>query len=232
MKVPLPALILLLTASIIHPRRLLIPTGGVALILLGFTPNCRVQIGIRFVFPLIVLTYITVAAAIARGWTERTRGSTCRVVPRWLVAALSASLVATAAWVWPHGLSYFNQLWGGLGAGSHLLHDSNFDWGQGVPELRAWNEQHNAGGPLGVWYFGSDPEAARAPLCPARLSWEPVQTDAQMRDKCAAKYLAVSVSVLSNNPAPTPMHAVSLDWVRTHPVVARTTHFVIIQVRE
>jgi hypothetical protein len=81
MKVPLPAIVLLLAALVVHPRRLLIPIGGVALLLLAFTPNCRVQIGIRFMFMLMVLTYITTAAAIARGWTDEGAGG--RVVPRW-----------------------------------------------------------------------------------------------------------------------------------------------------
>jgi hypothetical protein len=232
MKVPLPALVLLLAALVVHPRRLLIPTGGAALLLLAFTPNCRVQIGIRFVFPLMALTYITVAAAIARGWAEREEGTGRAAVPRWFVAGMVAALVGTAGWAWPNGLSYFNQLWGGMPAGSHLLHDSNYDWGQGLPELRAWNAEHNDGREIGVWYYGSDPEVSRAPLFPVRLSWEPVRTLDEMRALCPARYLAVSVAVLSNNPAPTPMHQVSLEWVRAQPVAARTAHFVIIRLRD
>jgi hypothetical protein len=232
MKVPLPALVLLLAALVVHPRRLLIPIGGVALLLFAFTPNCRVQIGIRFMFPLMALAYITTAAALARGWAERSEGTATRAVPRWFVAALVLALVGTAVWVWPHGLSYFNQLWGGAPAGSQLLHDSNYDWGQGVPELRAWNDEHNGGRPLCAWYYGSDPDVDLAPLSRVQLSWEPVRTDDEARARCPSKYLAVSVAVLSSNPALTPMHKESLEWVRTRPVVARTTHFVIIQLRD
>ena len=232
MKVPLPVIVLLLAALVAHPRRFVIPIGGFALLLFAFTPNCRVQIGIRFVFTLMALAYITAAAAIARGWAEQSEGGSGRVVPRWLVAALVAVLAGTAAWVWPHGLSYFNQAWGGMPAGQRLLHDSNYDWGQGVPELRKWNEEHNGGAPLGVWYFGTDPEVDRPPLTWIRLSWIPVRTDDEVRALCPAKYFAVAVAILSNNPAPTPMHAVSLEWARSRPVVARTTHFVIIRLRD
>jgi hypothetical protein len=154
------------------------------------------------------------------------------VVPRWLVAALVAGLAGAATWVWPHGLSYFNQAWGGMPAGRDLLHDSNYDWGQGVPELRKWNEEHNGGAPLGVWYFGSDPEVDRPPLKWIRLSWILVRTDEEARAVCPGKYLAVAVAVLSNNPSPTPMHKVSLEWARSRPVVARTTHFVIVRLRD
>ncbi len=232
MKVPLPALVLLLAALVAHPRRLLIPIAGVALLLLAFTPNCRVQIGIRFVFTLMALAYITTAAAIARGWTEQREGGSARVVPRWLVAALLAALVATAAWVWPHGLSYFNQAWGGPDAGRTLLHDSNYDWGQGLPELRAWNAAHNGGEPLGLWYFGSDPDFLHPPFVWTNLSWIPLQRADDIPAHCPTKYLAVSAAILSNNPAPTPPHKARLEWVRAQTPVARTTHFFIYRLRD
>ncbi|HEY1188140.1 MAG TPA: hypothetical protein VGE74_10810, partial [Gemmata sp.] len=230
MKVPLPAMVLLLAALVAHPRRLLLPTAGVALILLAFTPNCRVQIGIRFVFVLMALTYITVGAAVARGWADPRPGA--RVVPRGLVALVLAALAGTAAWVWPHGLSYFNQVWGGTAAGNVLLHDSNYDWGQGVPELRAWNAEHNNNEPLGLWYFGSDPDAVYPPLVWLNLSRSPLVSAADVPQQCPTKYLAVSVAILSNNPAPTPEHKARLEWVKGRAPVARTTHFFIYRVRD
>lgn len=228
MKVPLPMFVLLLAALVAHPRRLLLPTAGVALLLLAFTPNCRVQIGIRFTFLLVALAYISVAAAVARGWAERDP----RTVPRWLVAALLVATAGASVSVWPHGLSYFNQAWGGPAAGRELLHDSNYDWGQGVPELRAWNDAHNGGEPLSVWYYGSDPDVDRTPLGRVNLSWKPSTTAADVPAHVPTKLLAVNVGLLANNPAPTPMHKVAREWVLTRPVVARTMHFDIVRVRD
>lgn len=232
MKVPLPVIALLLAAAVVHPRRLLLPIGGVALLLFAFTPNCRVQIGIRFVFTLMVLSYITVAAAIANAWTERREGGSVRAVPRWLVAALVAALAGASAWVWPYGLSYFNQAWGGVEAGRDLLHDSNYDWGQGVPELRAWNDAHNDGFWLCVWYFGADPDVYRPPLAMRNLSRLPIRSGDDILAQCPTKYLAVSVAILSNNPAPTPEHKIALEWVKTKTPVARTKYFAIYQLRD
>jgi hypothetical protein len=228
MKVPLPVFVLLLAALVAHPRRLLLPTGGVALLLLAFTPNCRVQIGVRFVFLLMILTYITVAAAIANGWAARDG----RAVPRWLVAALVAAVAGASVWVWPHGLSYFNRAWGGPDAGRNLLHDSNYDWGQGAPELRAWNADHNGNEPLSVWYYGADPEVGRAPLALTNLSWKPVTAAADMPTHVPTKLLAVNSGLLSFKPDATPMHAVARAWVLSRPEVARTRHFVIVRVRD
>jgi hypothetical protein len=232
MKLPLPTVALLLAALVVHPRRLLVPPAGAALILLAFTPNCRVQIGIRFVFPLMVLTYVTASAAIARAWAERAGGESVRAVPRWLVAGLLAALAGTAAWAWPHGLSYFNQAWGGREGGRELLHDSNYDWGQGVPELREWNAAHNAGAPLCLWYYGSDVDAFRPPFAPVNLSWIPLRGEGDVRELCPTRYLAVSASLFSNNPAPTPPHAARLAWLKRQAPSARTTHFVIFRLRD
>jgi hypothetical protein len=113
-----------------------------------------------------------------------------------------------------------------------LLHDSNYDWGQGVPELREWNDAHNGGQPLCVWYFGTDPDVSHPPLQALPLSWHPIRNGDEARTQCPSKYLAVAAAVLSNNPAPTPMHKVSLDWVRARPVVARTRYFTIIRAHD
>ena len=61
--------------------------------------------------------------------------------------------------VWPHGLCYANELWGGSRNSYRLVSDSNYDWGQGLPELAQWGRQHHVAA-LDVWYFGSDPRLA------------------------------------------------------------------------
>jgi hypothetical protein len=232
MKVPLPVVALLVMAFLVHPRRLWMPTAAVALVFLAFTPNCRVQIGIRFMFPLMVLTYVTIAAGMARGWqTQREMGGS-RIVPRWFVGLMLAIMAATSVAIWPHGLNYFNQAWGGRAAGVKLLHGSNTDWGQGIPELRDWNRTVNANQPLAVWYYGTDPDVFQPPLVFMNLSWVPVQAPDDVKTLCTTKYLAVSIAILYNNPAPTPPHATRLEWIRTQTPVAQTTHFAIYQLRE
>lgn len=231
MKVPLPVVALFLAALAAHPRRLLIPTGGVALLLFAFTPNCRVQIGIRFMFTLMALAYITLAAAVARGWTEQSEGSRARVVPRWLVGALLVSLAGTAAWVWPHGLSYFNQAWGGMESGRELLHDSNYDWGHGLPELREWNDLHNGGEPISLWYFGSDPDSTRLPFVRVHLSGLPLLPENDLQGRCPTRFVAVSVATMNLYSTAVP-HRTRMEQLRARPPVGRTAHFFIYKVRD
>lgn len=228
MKVPIAIFALLGAVLLVHPRNLLTPVGVIALLLLALSPNYRVQIGVRFLFTMIVLGYIALAVAIARGWSSP--GS--RFVPRWFIAGILAASAATTVWVWPHGLAYFNQLWGGPTAGPQLLHDSNTDWGQGLPELRAWSAQRK-NVPVAVWYYGADPAVYQAPLQRAFLSHLPHDgTTKDIRRLCGpARFLAVSVGCLHGNDNVTAPHRLAVDWVRTQTPVARTTFFVIYRLK-
>jgi hypothetical protein len=76
----------------------------------------------------------------------------------WPVAlAILASLgwaVASCLSVYPHTLSYFNELAGGPENGSTHLVDSNIDWGQDLLYLKNWLDQHPECQPLHLAYFG------------------------------------------------------------------------------
>lgn len=227
MKLPIAMFALLGAVLLVHPRKLLSPPGAVAFLLLALSPNYRVQIGVRFMFTMVVLGYIALAVAVARGWAS----SGTRFVPRWFVAGIVTAMAATSVWVWPNGISYFNQLWGGPNAGEHLLHDSNYDWGQGLPELKAWCAAHNQR--VALWYYGMDPAANQPPFHRVHLSHlQHDGTTAGVRKFCGnARFLAVSVGCLYGNADITPGHRVTGDWVRTQTPVARTRYFLIYRLR-
>jgi hypothetical protein len=50
--------------------------------------------------------------------------------------------VASSLWVYPHSLSYFNELAGGPAHGNRHLHNSNIDWGQDLVYLKEWLDRH------------------------------------------------------------------------------------------
>jgi hypothetical protein len=109
------------------------------------------------------LAVIGIAAALVVGWRQ--------VGPsRWRRYGLTAFGAFSAAWllwsswnVWPHGLCYTNELWGGTANGYRCLSDSNYDWGQGLKELAQWQEAHQASD-LHVLYYGTDTSLARLPM--------------------------------------------------------------------
>jgi hypothetical protein len=226
MKLPEPVFLLLALVLATRPRGLLTPPGAIALLFLALSPTYRVQIGVRFLFPLIVLGYIALAVAIARSRGER------RGLPPWVVAACVSTMAATSLWVWPHGLSYFNQLWGGPECGEHLLHDSNVDWGQGLPELKEWCER-NGQERIAVWYYGTDPAVDRPPFSRIHLSHLIHDGNpGRIRDYCGTPLLAVSIGDVHGNIDVTAQHRAGVDWLAAQAPIARTRYFLIYRLRE
>ena len=228
-KTPAPMLALLLTVMMIRPRNLLTPIGGVALMLLAFSLNCRVQIGIRFMFTLMGVGYVTLAVAAVRTWNEPGNG---RFIPRWFVGTLLAIMAGTAAWVWPHGLSYTNQLWGGVEHGYRHLSDSNYDWGQGLPALKEWNREHNNGQQLAIWYFGTDPAILFPPFKAVYVNGLIAGTPEELRAAAGTRYFAVSTSLLYGHESELPGHMAALKRFRDAKPVGRTQHFFIYDLDE
>lgn len=83
---------------------------------------------------------------------------------RWLHRAIAFSVtwsVASSLFLFPHSLSYFNELAGGPEHGEKHLIDDSYDWGQDLLELSHWIKLHPEARPLKLAYFGlTDPRAA------------------------------------------------------------------------
>jgi len=63
--------------------------------------------------------------------------------------------MTSSIWIYPHSLSYFNELVGGpTGGPNHLLH-SNVDWGQDLRYLKWWMKKQPEENPLHLAYSGT-----------------------------------------------------------------------------
>jgi 4-amino-4-deoxy-L-arabinose transferase-like glycosyltransferase len=76
----------------------------------------------------------------------------------WIIGSAAAAAlawsIASSLWVYPHSLSYFNELVGGpVGGPRHLIH-SNVDWGQDLLYLKRWLDEHPQARPIKLAYFG------------------------------------------------------------------------------
>lgn len=58
--------------------------------------------------------------------------------------------VISSLWIFPHCMSYFNEIAGGPRTGHRYLLDSNLDWGQDVSYLAKWLDDHPDAAPLYV----------------------------------------------------------------------------------
>lgn len=191
------AIVLSIALSPSRRRALLVATGSLVAVMILF----RVQTGVRFFLPLLALV-------IAWLGTRTT-----------VAIAVAALMAIESALVWPDGLRYVNQMWDGSDNGYRAVSDSNYDWGQGLPELSAW--QRADGRPMAIWYFGTDtrfPELVRFnPRAPGG--------DRRALD---GRLLAVSASLLYGGYLESPGPANDLiHGLRTEIPVARTSTFFI-----
>lgn len=72
-----------------------------------------------------------------------------------LVVGLLTWSAASSLWVYPHSMSYFNELAGGPTRGDKYLLDSNLDWGQDAFYLARWREEHPEAVPLNTLVLNS-----------------------------------------------------------------------------
>lgn len=224
-KLSVPLLILPVLLLLIRPRVLLNWACAAAGVLLLFSLTYRVQIGIRLVLPLVVLA----AAGLAAGLVNAARSFDSLSVRRLLVGGSIACIVWTAGAsirVWPEGLCYTNRLWGGTSRGYRLLSDSNYDWGQGLPELRRWQAAHHVTD-LDVWYMGSDPAIKSLPVRYVPLQNLPLQRPEDLSSQERGRLLAASTTFVYGAFANTDAHKLVAAYLQSIRPIARTQTYLI-----
>jgi 4-amino-4-deoxy-L-arabinose transferase-like glycosyltransferase len=99
----------------------------------------------RYVLPILPFAFVWVSKAARaidlKHWQFLSIGA----------AALLWS-VTSSLWIYPHNLSYFNELVGGPTNGHAHLLNSNIDWGQDLLYLQRWRDGHPEANPFGVAY--------------------------------------------------------------------------------
>lgn len=193
--------------------------------LLLFSITYRVQIGIRLVLPLVVLAIVGLAGAATAVWQRESSSGRRRMFTAGLAAGVVWTALAAIA-VWPHALCYTNELWGGTRRGYLRLSDSNYDWGQGLPELVRWKERHGIE-PLDIWYMGTDPALRTLPIRPLWLHALPLQTADDVAAAVRGRCVAVSTTLLYGAYWKTMAHEVAGCYFRARRPAGRTlTYFI------
>ena len=123
----------------------------------------EMDIGYRHILPTYPPLFVLCGAAAVGA--EAAFGARGRpAVPRnwWsgriFALALGLSVVVLAAEVWgsfPNYLSYFNLLAGGPAHGYRRLVDSSLDWGQDLPGVKRYLDEHKIAPPVYFAYFGT-----------------------------------------------------------------------------
>jgi hypothetical protein len=226
-KLSLALLSMPVVIALFRPRALRNWACLAAAALLAYSVTCRVQIGVRFMFPLIVLACVGLSAAAVMAWRE-SGGWRRQVCGAWLAVVFIAS--GWSAWsAWPDGLRYTNIAWGGEREGYRWLSDSNSDWGQGLIDLRAWRERRGIE-TVDVWYFGTDPMVNEAPLSELPLHGV---APGELAENVEGKVVAVSTTFLCGTYASSsPSAKAAVTYFREQPIADRTSTFLIYDFRK
>lgn len=114
-----------------------------------FTVTNNIDIGVRYLLPIYPLLFIIAAAVVPKSIADVRnlyRGIFVVLMVAWLMAE---SLV-----IYPHYLTYFNQIAGGPRGGIRYLADSNIDWGQDLKGLAKYVKDNNIK-KITISYFGT-----------------------------------------------------------------------------
>jgi hypothetical protein len=224
-KLSLPLLLGPILLTVVRPRALVNWACLAAAVLVVFSLTCRVQLGVRLMLPLVVLLIVGLAAAIV----QASRMSQAAWAKGLFLAGAAAAVIWTAvatAIVWPNGLSYVNEVWGGTEHGYRLVSEANYDWGQGLKELCRWQRRQGLAD-LDVWYFGSDPTLYKLPLHTLPLHALPVQRPDDLQPILRGHRIAVSTTLLYGTCPAGRAQECARDFLRSRQPVARTTTFFI-----
>jgi hypothetical protein len=233
-KLSAPFLLAPFVLLVLRPRSLANWACLTAGVLILFSLTWHVQIGIRLVLPLVVLGGVGIAGGLVQAWQTDSAVAIAEPARTWtlrqrLVAGGCGTGVlwtaAAALSVWPHGLCYVNEFWGGTRQGYLRVSDGNYDWGQGLPDLVRWQQQH--GKIVNVWYFGTDPTLGRLPLGVMPLHLLPVRKPDDLLPYVRGKLLAVSTTLRYGSMSMTEAHRQALALLATRRPVARTMTFLI-----
>jgi hypothetical protein len=225
-KLTVPLLLAPLLVALVRPRALLNWAAVTAAVLLVMSLNFRVQIGIRLVLPLVAMAAVGLGAAAAEAYRGLPPGARRRLFAGGLALGL-VWMASVAVRVWPNGLSYVNDLWGGSEQGYRWVSESNIDWGQGLPELARWQRERGIER-LPIWYFGTDPLLDRLPLRHLPLHDMPLKGPEDVLALVRGQYLAVSSTLLYGPSSIYPEgYYVALRLLRTRRPVARTSTYFI-----
>jgi hypothetical protein len=223
-KMTLPMLTLPVVLAALSPASLRSRALALTVVLLAFSITCRVQIGVRLQTPLIVFAIVGLGAALADAMT--------RPGPIWRRKAIAGVAAASIGWmaleaagVWPNGLCYVNEAWGGSADAYECVSGSDNDWGQGVRDLSRWCDAN--GRRVSLIYFGSDPAAYVEPFGTLHRDSLAAVDEASLSAALGPRDLAVSVNLLYGPPIATGPNQGLLDFVRTREPIARTQFFCI-----
>lgn len=214
LKTPLPVL-LLIGIAIFQIRKTQLLTTGFwlvpALVVFFFGALTTINIGGRYVFPAYPFLFLAAGNSLDRCL----RG---KKIFKFIGVVLMGWYLLANARIYPHYLSYFNELAGGPEKGIYRLSDSNLDWGQDLIGLREYLERRGIKD-VYLSYFGNWVDPADWGISSQYLpSYPDIRRHLDYRVTSSRELVAISVTNLQGTLLPNQR---LYHWFWTREPVAR-----------
>ena len=147
------------------------------------------NIGIRHILPVFPFIYILVGLGIA-AWLKRISSAFWKKIAVSLVLVLLAFYIISSLLVWPHYLTYYNEIAQGTKNGYKYAVDSNYDWGQDLKRLKEWVDENDIEKIYLSYFGGGNPEYY------LKEKYAPWWGDRDKKELPEGSYLAVSLTLL------------------------------------
>ncbi len=147
------------------------------------------NIGVRHILPVFPFMYILVSLGIVR-WIKSISRACYKKIAVCLVLVLLGFYIISSLLVWPHYLTYFNEIANGTKNGYKYAVDSNYDWGQDMKRLKEWVDENNIEKIYLSYFGGSNPEYY------LKEKYAPWWGDRDKKELPKGSYLAVSATLL------------------------------------
>ncbi len=112
----------------------------------------NLNIGVRHILPTFPFTYILVGLGLTFGLEQIKNLKFKKVITSFAMLLIGWYILSSLS-VYPHYLSYFNEIGGGADNGYKFVVDSNYDWGQDLKRLKKFVEENNID-KIKIDYFG------------------------------------------------------------------------------
>jgi len=228
LKTPLPTLVLLLAAVLVSwkgLRRSLFDESALLFFPLIYGISSLLSplnIGYRHLLPILPLLFIFTSriANCESRFTFHVSRLTLRVL-RFTFYALLLWLALGTARLFPHYLTYFNELAGGPDGGWRYLADSNTDWGQAYKDLTRFQRERGLGPVRLSAFIFYDPAIYGVEYEPLTPMWGTTPAVFPSRFNPPPGDYVISATTLDGIPLADPE---MYDWFRKREPEARIAH--------
>lgn len=238
LKTPLPTVILFALSLIFlvafreHLDAELLNLVFISFVLLIFTFLSKLNVGVRYILPVYPFVFLLISRLLSLDFKRPKLASG-------ILFFLSAWYLIGALSIYPHYLSYFNEIVGGPANGYRYLADSNVDWGQDLKALKRYMDERGID-KIKLGYFGSAdadyydidyeylPSVGLAPQESGQYWWYEIDSVEKTRLAPQTGTIAVSSNILTS---PGWMHGLfseSYAWLREHKPVDQVGYSILI----